>query len=147
MVTCSFLRCSLCRTSLCDQITDRSWKRGWNSNLNYKATISLAYIIDALRKPSSVVFSWFIVLKRYKGQKALTSIKPSISIRMKIVLVTGIRITWRLLRRKWYPLFTLQPEAENPKVSSRSKTKTRRPASTGIFFAQLQIFWSIFANG
>ena len=26
-------------------------------------------------------------------------------------------------------------------------TKTRRPASTGIFFAQLQIFWSTFANG
>ena len=25
--------------------------------------------------------------------------------------------------------------------------KTRRPASTGIFFAQLQIFWSTFANG
>ena len=24
---------------------------------------------------------------------------------------------------------------------------TRRPASTGIFFAQLQIFWSTFANG
>ena len=28
-----------------------------------------------------------------------------------------------------------------------TRSKTRRPASTGIFFAQLQIFWSTFANG
>ena len=35
-----------------------------------------------------------------------------------------------------------------PEVCLSSQKKlTRRPASTGIFFAQLQIFWSTFANG
>ena len=32
-------------------------------------------------------------------------------------------------------------------ASLEENNQTRRPASTGIFFAQLQIFWSIFANG
>ena len=33
------------------------------------------------------------------------------------------------------------------KVGCNKIQNTRRPASTGIFFAQLQIFWSTFANG